>query len=500
MKRRILFLLLLLPWLASPADDVRPYLQTGPWYPSDPAQLRQMLDGFFDSLPLPDKGALVRGIIAPHAGFSYSGRCAAKAYRSLAPGQGIGRVILMGASHRRGFHGACVSDYGAWSTPLGTVAVDTDICRALAGNKLFQSDRGTMRLEHSLENQLPFLQKALGSSGYRLVPILFGSLDKSDFAAMAAAIAPFVDRRTLIVASSDLTHYGEDFNYTPFRRDLAANLEKLDKGFIDPILRLDFDRLHAYHETTGITACGFVPIGVMIHLLRKGECRPVLADYSRSGDLTGDYSTSVSYAALVFWEGGTDSAGPGGLERGEKKLLLELARSTLQGYFQEGRPPGKSEGEFASHPRLKEKLGVFVTLRKRGELRGCIGSIVGVEPLYRGVEANAIHAAVDDPRFLPLTKKELGEVEIEISVMTPLQPAAGYRSIRLGTDGVIIRDGRAQAVFLPQVATETGWTLDEFLGQLCLKAGLVRDAYRSSPTMTFHVFQAQVFSEEEFAR
>ena len=145
--------------------------------------------------------------------------------------------------------------------------------------------------------------------------------------------------------------------------------------------------------------------------------------------------------------------------------------------------------------RLRENLGVFVTLRKKGELRGCIGSIVGGEPLYRGVAANAVHAAVDDPRFPPLRKDELRGVAIEISVMTPLRPVQDYRSIRLGTDGVVIRDGPAQAVFLPQVAVETGWSLDQFLGSLCLKAGLGRDAYRLSPTMQFFVFQAQVFSE-----
>ena len=140
---------------------------------------------------------------------------------------------------------------------------------------------------------------------------------------------------------------------------------------------------------------------------------------------------------------------------------------------------------------------MFVTLRKKGELRGCIGSIIGVEPLYRGVMANAVHAAVDDPRFPPLQAKELARVEIEISVMTPLRLVGDYRSIRLGTDGVVIRDGRAQAVFLPQVASETGWTLDQFLGNLCLKAGLEHDAYHRSRTMQFYVFQAQVFSEKD---
>ncbi len=500
MKRGLI--LLCLPLVLMAADDVRPYLNTGPWYPSNPAQLRQMLDGFFNELPPPGKGTMIRGIIAPHAGFSYSGRCAARAYRQLTPDQGIRRVILMGASHRSGFHGACVADYGAYATPLGTVAVDTEACRALAGKKLFKSDRDIMRFEHSLENQLPFLQQALGSGGYTIVPVIFGSLKKGEFGAMAETIALFIDRHTLVVASSDLTHFGESFAYTPFRRDLAANLEKLDKGFIEPVLRLDFDRYHDYREKTGITACGFVPIGVMIRLFEKKNYRSLLADYSRSGDLTGDYSTSVSYASLLFTESGAKAAAgergePVGLDRKEREMLLQLARSTLQDRFLGRTTPPDLEERFSRHPQLTEKPGVFVTLRKQGELRGCIGSIVGHEPLYRGVTANAVHAAFDDPRFAPLKQKELEGVEIEISVMTPLQPAADYRSIRLGTDGVVIRDGPAQAVFLPQVATETGWTLDEFLGHLCLKAGLERDAYLLSRSMRFFVFQAQVFSEKD---
>ncbi len=499
MKRRILFFLLLLPKLVSPADDVRPYLQTGPWYPSNPVQLQKMLDGFFASLPPPEQGIVVRGIIAPHAGFQYSGRCAAKAYSALSPAQGIRRVILMGSAHRSGFHGACVADYDAWATPLGTVAVDTEACRALASRRLFRSDRDTMRFEHSLENQLPFLQKALGS-GFRLVPILFGSLDKRDFAKMADAIAPFVDAGTLVVVSSDLTHYGENFGYTPFRSDLKANLEKLDKGFIEPVLRLDFDRYFAYREKTGITACGFVPIGVLIRLFEKKGHRTAMADYYRSGDLSGDYSTSVSYASLLFTQGGPAADASGGLDREERRLMLELARTTLRDHFQDQPAPADLEGRFAPFPRLLRKMGVFVTLRKKGDLRGCIGSIVGTEPLWRGVAANALHAAFDDPRFPPLREKELAGVAIEISVMTALQPVGDYRSIRLGTDGVVIRDNRAQAVFLPQVATETGWTLDEFLGHLCLKAGLEGDAFRSSRTMQFHVFQAQVFSEGESRR
>ncbi len=494
MKCRII--LLLFPALLL-ASDVRPYLQTGPWYPADPAQLRKTLDELFAAAPGPEPGTTVRALIAPHAGIQYSGRCAARAYSALSPTQGVRRVILMGSSHRSGFHGASVAGYPAWATPLGQVPVDLEACRALERETLFRSDDRLMLHEHALENQLPFLQKALGDEGWRIVPILFGSLRREEFAAAARAIAPLLGPGTLVVASSDLTHYGEDFHYVPFRKDIAARLEKLDRGFLEPALRLQFDRFHDYRQETGITACGFVPIGVLIRLFEKSGLQAKLADYYRSGDLTGDFSTSVSYASVLFTEK-TDVAAP--LDRREQRLLLELARSTLRGRFQEGAAPSDRAQEFASYPRLTRNAGVFVTLRRRGELRGCIGSIAGAEPLWRGVAANALRAAFEDPRFPPLAERELASLRIEISVLTPLRPVAGYREIRLGSDGVVLRDGPAQAVFLPQVASETGWGLDEFLGRLCLKAGLKRDAYRTSPTLRMSVFQAQVFAEGEGGR
>jgi len=497
MKRKIIVLLLFIPLWVLAAGDVRPYLQTGPWYPADATQLQKMLDGFFAQVPPAENPGAIVGLIAPHAGYAYSGLCAARAYRRLAGGRAIQRVILLGSSHHRGYYGACVSDHSAYATPLGTVAVDTGICRTLAAKKIFKSDRGIMANEHSIENQLPFLQKALARDRFKIVPILFGSLDKKDFAALAETIAAYIDGQTLVVASSDLTHYGENFAYTPFADDLKNRLTVLDAGLIETIERLDFENYWRYREKTGITTCGFVPMGIMIKLFAGKNTSCSRVDYSKSGDRNGDYSTSVSYASLLFTRGGAAADGTNSLDGSEQKLLLELARTTLLNHFQNKRISDNLEIGFAKLPKLRQKLGVFVTLRRNGELRGCIGSIVGVEPLCRGVAANAIHAAIDDPRFAPLRPEELARIKIEISVMTPLRPVDDYRVIRLGTDGVVIRDGSAQAVFLPQVATETGWSLEQFMGRLCQKAGLERDTYKTSRTMQFFIFQAQVFSEKD---
>jgi AmmeMemoRadiSam system protein B/AmmeMemoRadiSam system protein A len=497
MKRKIILFFLLIPVMVLAADNVRPFLNTGPWYPADPQRLSQMLDGFLKQTSNQKNKGTIRGIIAPHAGYEYSGLCAARAYSCLSPAQPVRRVFLLGASHHYGFYGACVSDFDAFATPLGQVLVDTEICRSLARESFFKNDNAAMLKEHSLENQLPFLQKTIGNANFKIVPILFGALRKNDFEKMAAIIAAYCDAETLLVASSDLTHYGVNFAYTPFKGDIKKQLTKLDKGFIETIQQLDFENYYRYFEKTAIAACGFVPIGIMIRLFEKQNSSCALTDYYKSGDLNNDYSTSVSYASLIFTTADKSPENPIGLSQREQKLLLELARSTLRSYFENIRIPQQKENQFIANPKLWENLGVFVTLRKKGELRGCIGSIIGVEPLYRGVMANAVHAAVEDPRFTPLQEKELESVEIEISVMTPLRLVNNYSSVRLGIDGVVIRDGGAQAVFLPQVATETGWTIDQFMGSLCLKAGLEHDAFRRSRTMQFHVFQAQVFSEKD---
>ena len=192
-------------------------------------------------------------------------------------------MILLGASHHSGFYGACVSDFSAFATPLGQVAVDTEICSSLSRQSFFKTDNTAMRNEHSLENQLPFLQKILGNAGFKIVPILFGTLRKNDFEKMAAIIAPYCDEKTLLVASSDLTHYGENFAYTPFKGDIKKQLTALDTGFIETIRKLDFESYYRYLEKTGITACGFVPIGIMIRLFEKQNISGALADLLQVG-------------------------------------------------------------------------------------------------------------------------------------------------------------------------------------------------------------------------
>jgi MEMO1 family protein len=521
-KSLICFLILLsvCSFAAPKAKKIRDYLTTIQWYPRYPDDLNHMLEVFFknaESKPIPGK---IVALIGPHAGLAYSGQCAARAYKQLEKLPGLERVIMLGVSHRGGFYGAAVSDFDLNSTPLGNIPVDTEITGRLAKERLFSKNNRLLQEEHSLETHLPFLQyiqKKLKNDRFKVVPILFGYLEKKDFAKITAVIKKYLTPKTLVIASSDFTHYGANYGYVPFRDNIKENLTKLDMGMIEYIRKLDFEGYWNYKQKTGITMCGFIPVGILINLFKDDHCQAALMDYYKSGDRQGDYSFSVSYASFIFSQtpqkkqapGQTSvNRGPGKapLESGEsrmmlntkeKKTLILLARRTLEDHFQ-GKQAGQKELEeqFKITPLLKEKAGVFVTLRKHGALRGCIGSIIGVEPLWEGVCNNVLKSAFQDPRFPRLRNDELKEVDIEISVMTPLQPLEDYKKIKLGTDGVVIRKDYHQAVYLPQVATETGWDLDQFLGSLCQKAGLPARAYQEKG-MEFHIFQAQVFEETE---
>ena len=521
-KKWMLFLLIFSvssPLILSQEKNVRNYLTTGNWYSRYPENLNTMLETFFKETKIKPMPGKIVGLIGPHAGFAYSGQCMARAYKQLEKQPGPERVILLGISHRGGFYGAAVSDFQYNSTPLGKIPVDTEITAKLAEEKNFRKNNTIMQHEHSLENHLPFLQfiqNKLKNNKYKIVPILFGYLYHQDFKKMADIIKKYIDDKTLVIASTDLTHYGSNFGYTPFRDDLKSNLTKLDMGIINHIKKLDFDGYFNYKKKTGITMCGFTPVGVLMNLFAGKNYSGTLIDYYKSGDFENDYSFSVSYASMVITETPSKTAkanrGPGkpapdkGEEPGtkamkltqkEKKTLLSIARQTLEEHFQGKRLELTSiESKYKISAPLKEKTGVFVTLRKNGDLRGCIGTLIGEEPVYEGVRNNVLKAAFQDPRFSPLKSSELKKIDMEISVMTPLQKIADYKKIKLGTDGVIIKKGYYQSVFLPQVATETGWGLDMFLSRLCMKAGLSPGAYKEEG-MDFYIFQALVFDEKE---
>jgi len=483
---------------AGQEKGVRESALAGKWYSAERSRLRDAIDSFCGDAPDAKlKGRLV-ALIAPHAGYAWSGRVAGYAYRQV-KADAVKRVIVLGPSHYAGFRGFSIASADVWRTPLGDVAVDTTVCDKLRGHRLHVANEAWQKPEHSLEIELPFLQRTAG--GFGLVPILVGQLRPGDAAVIAAAIKPYVTEDTLIVVSSDFTHYGPRFQYVPFEKSPAESLRKLDMGAVDLILKKDFEGYMAYLRKTKATICGRYAIEIMLKLLPK-EAEGRLLKYDTSGRMGGDYSNSVSYVAAVFTTGekGAPVERTAQLTEKEEEILLRIARTTLNTTIKSGRVPEGFEKFYELTPALKGKSGVFVTLKENGRLRGCIGRIGYPEvadklpPLYECVRLMTVESAMRDPRFPAVEANELEDIWIEISVLTIAQEVAGPQDFKVGRDGIIIRKGSKGAVFLPQVAPEQGWDRATTLSHLCVKAGLSADEW-GRPGMRFFTFRAQVFDE-----
>ena len=474
------------------SGEVRGPRIAGSWYPGTEKALRKQLETFFDNADVKPPSGKIRAVIAPHAGYVYSGQAAAYAYKPLRKGD-YERVILLGVNHRLGgVRGGAITDAENWETPLGEVKVDRDVCDELLKDELFASIPVSRDAEHSLEIQLPFLQERL--QAFKLVPIMVGDLTDDECRRMGALLKVFVNEQTLVVASSDFTHYGRNYGYVPFRDNVEENLKKLDTGAIDRINESDFKGFRDYVRKTGATICGRNPIGILLTIIpedMKGE----LVRYDTSGSMTGDFSMSVSYAAIRFC--GDLKL----LNSSERETLLRLARHTIETYLSSEEVVDPAEGDYELTPVLKRELGTFVTLRKQGALRGCIGIIQERTPLCRAVVEYAIHAATQDPRFRPMTLEEVKDVEIEISVMNPTaDPLSPFQKVKdvseivVGRDGLFLKKGATQGILLPQVPVEQGWDRDTFLEGICRKAGLPNGSWRE-PEAELYRFSAQVFGE-----
>lgn len=268
----------------------------GTWYPGDKQKLVKQIEDYFTQAQSPAIKGRIFALISPHAGIQYSGQAAASGYKLLR-GRKISRIIVLGPSHYTGFRGIATSAEDFYETPIGRIKVDRKVSDTLYKNALFKGPHQAELEEHSLEMQLPFLQVALGE--FTLVPLVVGELSAKDYADAAQALAPYLDKSTIVVASSDFTHYGSRFGYLPFKDHPRENLKKLDGGAIDRILAKDCKGFLSYVDETGATICGSRPIGVILNLLPPAA-KGTLLKYYTSGDLTGDFNTSVSYASIVF--------------------------------------------------------------------------------------------------------------------------------------------------------------------------------------------------------
>ena len=268
----------------------------GSWYPGDKEKLTGLIQDLLKNARLPELAGSPFGIISPHAGIQFSGQAAAWGFKTL-QGKKIKRVILMGPSHYTYMKGLSTSGVDAYETPLGNIKVDQDISDALYRLPLFQGPRSAELREHSLEMQLPFLQVVLGD--FMLVPLVVGEMSQKDYEEAAAALKKYVDATTIVIASSDFTHYGSRFDYLPFRDNVKKNLEKLDGDAISKIIDKDLSGFLKYIDGTGATICGCRPIGILMKMLPPAARGKLLAYYT-SGEVSGDFTDTVSYASIIF--------------------------------------------------------------------------------------------------------------------------------------------------------------------------------------------------------
>ena len=462
----------------------------GSFYPNDPSVLNQELENCLNQAERLTATTPWRILIAPHAGLTYSGRTAAAAFKQI-EGGGFTRVILLGASHRVPFTGAAVFNRGTWQTPLGQVEVDEAAADSLldnqSDNQLVVANSAAHDPEHSLEMELIFLQKTLND--FKIVPVLLGQTTNDLITTLAAKLSFLLDESTLLVVSTDLSHYPTGAVATQVDSQvISAILTGSSEAFAATINNLE----NAGHPGLDTCACGQEAVKVALEAARILEITDwVKLHYENSGDVSGDQSRVVGYAAIGA-SGGQYPENPNFLDEKAQAEVLVLARQTLAAHLNNQAIPD----DIPQSPVLQKPLGAFVTLKKDSQLRGCIGRFEPNDPLYKVIQQMVIAAATEDHRFAPVKAEELSQIHIEISAMTPKQKISDWQKIELGKHGVVIQKGNRSGTFLPQVAADTGWSKEEFLSQLCSqKAGLPTNCYQD-PEVDLYTFEAQIFEEQ----
>lgn len=446
---------------------IRPAVVAGKFYPADSRQLSAAVRGYLGAVEVPPDAAVPKAIIAPHAGYVYSGPVAASVYARLAPARGrIERVVLIGPSHRASFQGLALTSATAYETPLGMVPIDTEAVRdlwGLPGVRMLDAVHGP---EHSLEVHLPFLQEVLGT--FDLVPIVAGNAPPDMVAGALDAIWGGLE--TLIVVSTDLSHY------LPYNDCI-----KTDAMTVHAIESLDGDAIGLDQ------ACGRVPVRGLLETVKRRGLKMTTVDVRNSGDTSDVRDKVVGYGAWVCVDPGNCIMPDGGttaepvpppppnplIRHGE--TLLRLAAASIRHGLATGRGLPIDLKRFDSE--LHEHAAVFVTLKREKMLRGCVGSVEAYRPLALDVADNAQKAAFADNRFRPLSQSEFEGLEMSISVLTPPVPIPFKDEedllsiLRPGIDGLIIEDRGHRALFLPQVWEDLP-SPEEFLSHLKQKARL----------------------------
>ena len=465
----------------------------GRFYPADARELRADLATLFSEAK-PRTMNNVAAVVCPHAGYVFSGKVAASGYNQVDPDRQFDNVFIIASSHQVSFQGASIYNKGDYVTPLGKVKVNIELANKLIrDNPLFTYNPEADVTEHSVEVQVPFLQYHL-KKDFKLVPIVIGTQSEMACRQIAAALKPWFNVRNLFIFSTDFSHYP---SYTDAVTADKATCDAIEEGSPDALMNMlgHYGMKEVPNLSTNL--CGWTSVLVMLNLVSGNPGLTISpVEYMNSGDSKyGDRKQVVGYWALAVGDSmeRSDQKAAFDFTRDDKIKMLMIARNTLEQYVRERSIPENSPGSYSE--MLKIKAGAFVTLKEHGELRGCIGSFSADWPLYKQIQEMTVASSTEDSRFDPVKVAEIDEVEIEISVLSPLKKISSASEIILGKHGIYIKRGHATGTFLPQVAAEAGWNLDEFLGHCARdKAGIGWTGWKDAELFTY---ETCVFSEKE---
>lgn len=458
----------------------------GTFYPSDATELENAIANYLSNVKSNKISGDIKGIIVPHAGYEYSAQIAAFAFKQV-QGKKYDTVVILAPSHRDPFNGATIYKGDGYETPLGTLKIDKSLsAKIVNSNKYISFSNYGHRAEHSLEVELPFLQIAL--PGTKIIPIVVGGYDWDMCLNIGKSLAKnLTNKNVLLLASTDLYH-GDSYSECKreSKKTLNAMAAMLPQKLCEGLLQKKY------------FACGGAP-AVILQVAAKefgANSAKVLAE-TNSNDVTGQRGGYVvGYGAIAVYKSNS-TENPykkefSPIDLSAQKELLRLARTSISSCLngQQGKKVSPINNV------LNEKRGVFVTLTQNGQLRGCIGHHESDRPLFELVPQMAVAAAVSDPRFRPLTPKELDKTKIKVSVyLTNVYPIKNMSEFEMGVHGIIMQKNGRSATYLPEVPIEAGWiSVAQEMESLCLKAGLNKNAWKQDAS--FWVYKTQVFDED----
>jgi len=456
----------------------------GQFYPKSPIELRDQLKELFEECkPAPTNKAHLQAIISPHAGYMFSGKIAASAFNQIPENTSYKRIFVLASSHQFQYNGASVYCDGNYETPLGEIKVDQELAKKIIDSStLFTNYPEAHFREHSLEVQLPFLQHKLRGN-FLLVPIILGTNNAKDSQKIAEVLTPYFTKENLFVVSTDFSHYPEYEDAIKIDTKTAEAICKNNPLSLQTVLD---ENKNEKIKKLATSLCGWTSVLSLLYITENKKYVYKKVDYQNSGDakLYGDKKGVVGYWAIAVHE---DSELFTCSEK-EKLEILNRTRKAITSFIQTGKRSKIQHSD--TKGILNEHTGVFVSIYIKNKLRGCIGGFAQEKTLNELVQHMSVSAACDS-RFDKIKKKELKYMEIEISVLSPLKSIKSIDEIELGKHGIYIKQGLNTGTFLPQVATKTGWTKEEFLGRCSRdKAGLGWDGWK---TAELYTYEAVVF-------